>query len=348
MNVILIGCGLIASTHLEALKKLGHTVTWAVGRNAERTERFAIEHGIPNHTVDLKKALTSDAASVHVCTPPAAHFELIKESLLAGKHVVSEKPLSLSVQEAEALCELRKKTGLIGAVCCNVRFYPANIEAAKRVREGKVGKPLILSGSYLQEFHAPPHDDGWRFNTLESGDQRAISEIGTHWIDLAYTWSGKRITAVSASLGNWYPVRYRAGGKLTEDPTGEPVRVDTEDAAAITLRFEDGGIGALVLSELSRGHFNDLTIELDGSEGTLRWEEERADVLTVYENGSLKRKNCGGAEREETFVRLFREVYGDIAGEEHGDYPTFEDGLYLARVCAAIRKSGILNGWVEI
>ncbi len=348
MDVVLIGCGSIAETHFRALTALGHTITWVVGRNEEKTDRFALEHGIQNSTTELAKALSSEASSVHVCTPPASHFDLIKESLLAGKHVVSEKPLTLSVPDAMSLCALQQKVGRIGAVCCNVRFYPANLEAARRVREGRIGEPLILSGSYLQEFHAPPHDDGWRFNALESGDQRAISEIGTHWIDLAYTWTGKRVTSVSASLGNWYPVRYRSGGRLSENPPGEPVRVDTEDAAAIALRFEDGGIGALVLSELSRGHFNDLTIELSGSEGTLRWEEERADLLTVYENGSLRRKNCGGADREETFVRLFREVYSDMEGKEHAPYPTFEDGLYLARVCAAIRKSGVSGVWVEI
>lgn len=348
MNVILVGCGSIAGTHLNALKTLGHTVTWVVGRNGERTKRFAEENGIPNHTVTLAEALSSDAEAVHVCTPPLAHFETVRESLLADKHVITEKPLCLSVAEAETLCMLRKKTGKIGAVCLNVRFYPANMEAVKQVRAGMVGKPLILSGSYLQEFHAPPHSDGWRFNAAESGDQRAISEIGTHWIDLAYAWTGKRVTAVSASLGNWYPVRYRANGKLSGEPAGEPVRVETEDAAAITLRFEDGGIGALVLSELSRGHFNDLSIELSGTEGTLRWEEEHADLLTVYENGSLKQKNLGGAEREQTFVRLFREVYAAIEGKRSGEFPTFEDGLYLARVCAAIRKSGVSGTWVEI
>lgn len=348
MDVILIGCGSIAGTHLRALNALGHRVTWVVGRNEERTGLFAREHGIPHYTTVLTEALSSEAACAHICTPPASHFELIKACFLAGKHVISEKPLTLSVQEAQSLCMLQQKAERIGALCLNVRFYPANMEAASRVQDGRIGKPLILSGSYLQEFHAPPHDDGWRFNPMESGDQRAISEIGTHWIDLAYAWTGKRVTAVSASLGNWYPVRYRAGGKLSEDPAGEPVQVDTEDAAAIALRFEGGGIGAFVISELSRGHFNDLTIELSGSEGTLRWEEEKADLLTVYENGSLKTRNCGGSEREETFIRMFSEVYADINGKEHAAYPTFEDGLYLARVCAAIRKSGISGMWVEI
>ena len=348
MDVILIGSGSIARTHLNALNALGHRVTWVVGRKEEKTKQFALDHGIQYDTTSLDRALASGAEAVHVCTPPVNHFESIKASLLAGKHVISEKPLCLSVTEAETLCTLQKKAGLVGAVCCNVRYYPANMEAAERVRAGAVGKPLILSGSYLQEFHAPPHEDGWRFNPQESGDQRAISEIGTHWIDLAYAWTGKRITSVSASLGNFYPVRYRSDGMLSENPVGEPVRVDTEDAAAITMRFEDGGIGAFVLSELSKGHFNDLSIELSGSDGTLLWEEDKADLLTVYEGGKLRTKNCGGAERDETFVRLFREAYAAMEGKEHAEYPTFEDGLYLTRVCAAIRKSGVSGVWVNI
>lgn len=347
MNAILIGCGQIARTHLAALSKLGHRVSWVVGHSTEKTEAFAKEYEIPHFTVDLKEALASDAETVHVCTPPMNHFESIRMSLLAGKHVISEKPLSLSVEEAERLVSLQQESGLVGALCLNVRFYPCNQEAYQWIRSGKIGKPLILSGSYLQEFHAPPHADGWRFDS-SAGDQRAISEIGTHWIDLAYAWTGERITAVSAALGNWYPVRYRKDGILSEDPSGTPVPVETEDAAAITMRFENGGIGALMLSELSRGHFNDLTLEVNGSSGTIRWEEAAPGTLTVYENGRLIQKDYGEFPREETFFQLFRQVYAAIRGEAHTPYPSFADGAYLARVCAAIRKSGLTGAWVDV
>lgn len=348
MNSILIGCGSIAHTHAAALQRLGHTVAWVVGRNAARTEAFAKEFQIPNATTDLKLALQSDAKVVHVCTPPTNHFETVRACLQVGKHVISEKPLCLSVREAEALCALKKDSGLITAVCLNVRFYPANLEAARRIRSGEIGRPLILAGSYLQEFHAPPHDDGWRFDPEQAGDQRAISEIGTHWIDLAYAWTGKRVTAVSSALGNWYPVRYRKDGKLTTDASGEPVQVDTEDAAAIALRFSDGAIGTLLLSELSRGHFNDLTLEVSGTDGSLRWEELHPDRLAVSEHGAMQKIALSETERDRTFDGLFEAVYAAIEGKPHVPYPTFEDGLYIARVCEAIKKSGETGQWVRV
>ncbi len=348
MEVILVGCGQIASTHLAALRRLKHEVTWVVGRHIERTEAFAKVHGIAHASTDLKEALQSGAETVHICTPPTQHGEAIRLCLAARKHVISEKPLCLTVSEAEELAALAQTAGVVTALCCNVRFYPANLEAAKAIREGKIGRPLILSGSYLQAFHAPPHDDGWRFDPTLSGDQRAISEIGTHWIDLAYAWTGLKVTAVSAALGNWYPVRYRKDGKLTADPSGEPVRVETEDAAAITLRFENGAIGALMLSELSHGHFNDLSLEAAGTDGTLHWEELHPERLDVAENGTMQAHELGTIAREDTFDRLFAEVYAAIEGREHGPFPTFADGAYLARVCAAIRKSGISGEWVEV
>ncbi len=348
MDSILIGCGQIACTHLLALNRLGHSVSWVVGRDLKRTEAFAREFGIAYATTDLNEALSSDARVVHVCTPPTNHYQTICACLDAGKHVVSEKPLCISVQEAETLSRRAAETDRITVLCCNVRCYPANVEAARRIRSGEIGRPLIVSGSYLQEFHAPPHDDGWRFDPTQSGNQRAISEIGTHWIDLAYAWTGTRIVAVCAALGNWYPVRYRKGGRLSAVPEGEPVRVETEDAAAIALRFADGAIGTLMLSELSRGHFNDLSIEVNGTGGTLRWDECAPNALLRSEGASMQPQTVSETDREHTFDALFASVYAAIDGTPHDPFPTFEDGAYIARVCDAIRKSGVTGEWVEV
>lgn len=348
MKSILVGCGQIAVTHLETIRELGHTVEWVVGRNPQKTEAFAKQHGIPHFTVDLKEALQSDADAAHICTPPTQHYQAVRDCLEAGKHVICEKPLTLSVEEAEQLALIAKCSSRVTAVNCNVRFYPANREAASQIREGKIGRPLVLFGSYLQEFHAPPHEDGWRFDPAMAGDQRAISEIGTHWIDLAYAWTGLKAVEVAASLGNWYPVRYRKDGKLFAEPEGDPVRVETEDAAAITIRFENGAIGTLMLSEVSHGHFNDLSIEVSGSDGSCRWEELHPNELLHAEDGCMKINDLGQIERGETFINLFREAYAAMEGKPHADYPTFDDGVYLAKVCQAIRKSGVTGEWTKV
>ena len=340
MKAVIAGCGFISGTHAAAIRSIGAEVVWAAGRNAERTRLFAEQNGIPHYTTSLSEALESDADVVHICTPPAEHAGIIRQCLEAGKHVICEKPLCIDPEEAAELAVLAEKSGLIAALCCNVRYYPACLQMAEVIRRGDAGKPFIITGSYFQEFHIPPHPYGWRFSEELSGGQRAVSEIGTHWIDLAHAVTGKKITSVRAELGNWYPVRFLQDGMLTAGPEGVPVEIKNEDAAAVTMRFEDGAIGTLILSEVSHGHSNDLSIEIACSDMSLKWEEEHASVLSVSDVGRMTTREQKECEREETFAALFRDVYAAIGGKEHGRYPDFRDGEYIARVCSAIKESG--------
>ena len=351
MKALIIGCGYIARVHIEAIRRLGHEVCGVVGRDPGRTRAFASEFGIAYCTTDLGEALAGDADIAHICTPPYDHAETIRACIASGKHVICEKPLCIDPEEASALAAearaARDEKGLITALCLNDRYYPANLEAARLLREeGREVK--VFLGSYLQEFHIPPHPDGWRFDAGLSEGQRAISEIGTHWIDLAYAWTGVRISGVQAELGNWFPARYRKDGMLTADGEGEPVSVATEDTAAVLLRFESGGIGTLLLSETAPGHPNDLSIEVTDLAESCKWEESEPDFLQYSEGGSMERLEFPVADRTSTFEALFREVYAAAEGRTHEPYPTFEDGLYIAKVCAAIRESGQKRCFTDI
>ncbi len=352
MKTIVIGCGFIAGTHINAIRSLGHEVTWIVGRTGAKTQRFAEENSIPEWTIDIDEALSSDAEVVHICTPPLDHAEIIRKCLAAGKHVICEKPLCMDPKEAAALAAeaeaAYQERGIVTALCCNVRYYPANQEIMHLIHSSSTARPLVMSGSYLQQFHIPPHDDGWRFDPEKNGGQRAISEIGTHWFDLAYAWSGIRISAVFAELANWYPYRFRKDGRLTLDPEGEKVKVDTEDTAAILMRFENGGIGTLLLSETAPGHSNDLSIEVTDLRNSYRWEDLHPDTIWYSEEGEMKSRTISETEREQTFEALFKDVYAAIAGEEHGRYPDFRDGAYIAAVCSAVTKSAETGEWVSL
>ena len=352
MKALIIGCGFIARTHIEAIRKLGHEVCGAVGRDPERTKAFALEEGIKLYYTDLQEALTCDADIVHICTPPYEHARIIRECLSAGKHIICEKPLCIDPELAGALAaEARKayeEMGLVTALCLNVRYYPANIEAARILHKESGNGVKVFLGSYLQEFHIPPHPDGWRFNDTLSEGQRAISEIGTHWIDLARAWTGLKITGVQAELGNWFPERYRRDGMLTDDKAGEPVHIVTEDTAAILLRFENGGIGTLLLSETAPGHPNDLSIEVTNLRETCKWEESDPCVLKYSEGGAMEQIVLPACDRLSTFESLFRDVYAAAEGKPHGNYPSFEDGEYISAVCAAIRESGEKHCFSEV
>ncbi|MBQ3291379.1 MAG: Gfo/Idh/MocA family oxidoreductase [Mogibacterium sp.] len=352
MKAIIIGSGNIAQVHIAALKRLGHEVSWMVGRDYERTGRFAQENDIPHFTTDLSEALGSDADFVHICTPPVSHADLIRASLAANKHVICEKPLCIDPCEAKALAaeaeEAYQQKGLITALCCNVRYYPANREVSELLRNDGGGEARIISGSYLQSFHIPPHEDSWRFDHDLSEGQRAISEIGTHWIDLSGFWTGLRITGVYAELENWYPVLFRKGRTLSAEPDGEEVHIDTEDTAAVILRFENGAVGTLLLSETAPGHFNDLSIEVTDLKTTYRWEELHPDKLWFSDAGSMKSKSLKVSDRTETFVNLFRDVYAAAESKMPGSYPTFADGAYISAVCHAISESGKTHRWTEV
>ena len=189
-----------------------------------------------------------------------------------------------------------------------------------------------------------------------SGGMRAVSEIGTHWIDLAYAWTGLKITEVSAALANWYPVRYLRDGMLTDDVSGEPVSINTEDSAAVLMKFENGAIGTLLLSETAPGHPNDLSIEVSNLKASYRWEEAAPDVLSVSDSDEMKPALFPVPDRTESFVNLFREVYGAVEASSDGrdasalslNYPTFEDGAYLSAVCSAIKESAESKSWISV
>ena len=152
---------------------------------------------------------------------------------------------------------------------------------------------------------------------------------------------------------------------LTLDPDGEKVKVDTEDTAAILMRFENGGIGTLLLSETAPGHSNDLSIEVTDLRNSYKWEELHPETIWYSEGGEMKSRQCTQDDtvssdsdndaiassedvRENTFTALFRDVYAAIVGDEHGKYPDFTDGAYIAAVCSAVKKSAVKGEWVSI
>lgn len=352
MRVAIVGTGGIAAVHARALHALGHTVAAVVSRTQAGADTFAQAQApaCAMATTRLETALAFGVDAVHICTPPALHGAAIRACLEAGRHVVSEKPLCPAAAEARELAALAEARGLVAALCLNVRYYPANRAAAERLRAGTLGRPLLIHGEYLQAFHAPPHDDGWRFDPALGGHMRAITEIGTHWVDLAMHWTGLPVEAVCAATGNFYPTRYRHGRRLTLEPGGQPVVTDTEDAAAVVLRFQGGAIGTVLLSEVSRGHGNDLALEVACERGSVAWRETEPDALLLAsgEDGGMARQAFPPLPREDTFVPLFSAAYADMAllpARRAGGYPTFRDGAYLARVCEAIAESARTGRW---
>lgn len=354
MKVALVGTGLIANTHIEALRALGHEVIVAVNRSVERGQAFTQQWNIPRCSTDFSEALADEVEVVHICTPPALHYDMIKAALMAGKHVVCEKPMCIQPERAKELAELTTERGLIGAVVFNVRFHEASQHAKAKLADPAFGPIRLVHGSYLQEFHALPDLYSWRYQPDLAGPMRALTEIGSHWIDLVRFWTDLEIEAVSAQFGAFDPERKLQEGMMHRGGEGEPLKVSSEDVATLSLRFSNGAIGNVVLSEVSHGRSNRLELEITGTQQSLWWNNEQPYQLHLGEkfHGFQTLTFPFGDGFGQTFQACFAAIYADIERGEtspHQPYASFEDGYRNAAVCMAAYRSAQEDGkWTII
>lgn len=340
----IIGTGWIAELHAMALAKLNIPIVAVVGHNEEKTRDFAKKWNIPIYGRETKILYSAEVDVVHICTPPAAHYRQIKEALSHKKHVFCEKPLCLEPEEAVELASLAEKEAIPCAVGFNVRYYQACQKAREIVSSPDFGKVLLIHGSYLQEFGAEPAMWSWRYEDK----LHAVTEIGSHWLDLSRYISGKELVAVSALFDTFHPMRYKEGNSLyCETAAGrEAVAVPSEDAAVINLRFDGGAIGSLVLSELSHGRGNRLALEITGEKQSLWWNSEESGCLFLAEKGKTPMKYCFDDGFEDTFVEILRSFYENNACM---NYPSFADGRDNVLLCHAFWRSNKENScWVEV
>ena len=354
MKVAIIGTGFIANTHVAILQSLGHDVFYVVHKTMEKAVIFAEKWKIPNATTDFQAAI-NHCEVIHICTPPLAHFNYAKEAILANKHIICEKPLTVNPKEAKKLHDLANIHKVVAAVNFNVRYHTASASAKALIAAPTFGKIRMIHGAYLQEFHAESDFYNWRYQPAIGGKMRGTTEIGSHWIDLVRYWTGLEIEAVAANFANFQPQRY-----LTKDGIIHPkaqensklVTIESEDVAIILIKFSNGAIGNLVLSEVAHGRKNQLQLEVTGTHQSIWWNNEQPYQLHQGQKGqpSLIHTNPFGGGFTDTFTELFKAVYQQIAKPSSPqDYPTFEDGYINALVCNAIYESAKNEAkWVTV
>jgi predicted dehydrogenase len=312
---------------------------------------------------------------VHVTTPNVLHFEQVRASLAAGKHVICEKPLATNSLESAELLRLAEASRLVHCTNFNLRFYPQVEEARHLVLSGAIGEVRSVHGSYLQDWLLTPTDWNWRVDPAEGGELRAVADIGFHWFDLVQHVVGRRVSSVQADLATTVPVRYRpARGEPTScshKGSGEPVKVESEDFANVLFRLESGAPGVVTLSQVSAGRANSLELRIDGSKGALGWSSERAEELWVghrhRSNEVIWRDPSRPGQRSDslpaghgegfrdTFRALYRAVYEEVGRARRGEdrdvrprFPTFVDGHAQQLIGDAISRSNLEQGWQEV
>ena len=268
VGVGIIGTGFMASTHTEALRRLGIDVVGIAGRTKESAATVASALAIPTAYSGLDEMLSDSAiTAVHVTTPNDVHAEQVRAVLDAGKHVVCEKPLGVDSTETAELVLQAADSGLVNAVCFNIRFSPHVQNAAGLVRDGAIGLPRFVTGAYLQDWLLLETDWNWRLVSSRQGGLRAVADIGSHWLDLVQFVTGQRVESVLADLHTFVPERNHplhevktfAAAGVADDAERVREQMDSDDAAGILLRFDDGARGICAISQVSAGRKNRLT-----------------------------------------------------------------------------------------
>src|SRR5919108_4962983 len=158
-----VGTGFIGVVHVEALRRLGVEVTGVVGSTPARAAQKARAAALPPPYESFEAMLGDPRVDVvHLTTPNHLHFEQVRATLAAGKHVVCEKPLAMSSEETGELLRLAEESGLVHAVNFNIRFYGCSQEARARVQAGEIGDVRLVSRGYLQGWVLRGTDWEWR------------------------------------------------------------------------------------------------------------------------------------------------------------------------------------------
>jgi predicted dehydrogenase len=366
IKAAVVGTGFIGVVHVEALRRLGIEVTGVVGSSPERAAEKARAAALPAPYPSFEAMLADPAVEVvHLTTPNHLHYEQVRATLAAGKHVVCEKPLGMDATETAELLRLGEQSGLVHAVNFNIRFYAQCQEARARVQAGEIGDVRLVSGGYLQDWLLLDTDWNWRLDPAEGGSLRAVGDIGSHWLDLVQFITGRRVEAVMADLTTFVPVRRRPTGPVetfSDAAVGDTVDtvMETEDTAGILLRLSGGARAVLTVSQVSAGRKNRLSWEIDGSESALAWHSEapeelwighrgRPNELLLNERGDYPPGHAEGF--PDTFKQLYRAVYRAVAAggpPAKPDYPTFADGHDEALIADAIATSHAEQRWVTV
>ncbi len=376
IGVAVIGAGFIGPVHVEALRRVGVTLTGILGVDEAESCRAAEALGLPRAYRNLAEVLTDASVhAVHITTPNRFHFQLAREALEAGRHVVCEKPLAMNTRETTQLVKLARGSRAVFAVNYNVRFYPAVLELRRLVARGEFGKIIHVNGSYLQDWLFKETDYNWRLLPQEGGRLRAVADIGTHWMDTVSFILGARINAVFADLATWHKTRQRPLGEVqTFANAASKMRytaypVQTEDFASVLLGFSDGARGNLAVSQVAAGRKNCLRFEIYGSKKSAWWCSEEPEMLyfgqrdganevvvratPAFGDGAAGFMDYPAGHVEgfpDTFKMLFRAVYRVIAAGGRGErlFATPEDGHHEVAVCEAILKSHQARRWVKV
>jgi len=377
IRTAVIGTGFMGRVHLEALRRVPNVdVVEIAGTSLEKAKALGAGYGIVNATGDWREIMADPSIdAVHITTPNDSHFPMAKAAFEAGKHVLCEKPLALTVAEARTLTELQAAKKLRGALCQNLRYYPMVQQIRAMRQAGELGDILVMQGTYSQDWMLYESDWNWRVEPAASGASRVMADIGSHFFDMAEHLTGLKVQSLCSDWQIFHPTRKRPkiggetfSGKLAAASETTEERVETEDFGATLFRMDGRTRGAMTASQVSAGRKNGLVMEIYGSKAAVTWRQENPEELWIghrdapsqilLKDPSLMLETARGfadvpgghAEGyQDTFKQLFRRFYASIADPDApADYPQMADGLRQMNILAAEMTSNRSHAWVDV
>lgn len=379
----MVGAGFMGAAHSQGWRvaprffelPLAPQMSVLVGRDADRTSEAAECWGWTESATDWREVVARDDLDVvDVVTPGDTHAEIAIAALEAGKHVLCEKPLANTVDEARrmaAAAESARARGIRSMVGFTYRRVPATTFARDLVASGRIGEVRQVRAEYLQDWLSDAEAPlTWRLQKERAGSG-ALGDIGAHAVDLTEYITGQRVTRVSGVLETIVserPVLAESSG-LSGSAGSERGAVTVDDLALFTGRLDSGALASFEASRFRTGRKNALRIEISGSRGTLAFDLERLNELELYD--------ATEPESEQGFRRIYvtepSHPYvgnwwptGHMLGYEHGfahqakDFveavgsgedprPSFADGLHVQSVLDAVSRSSDADSvWVDV
>jgi predicted dehydrogenase len=377
IKTAIVGTGFMGKVHAENVRRLGNVeIAAVVGSRPETAQKFADSMGIPIATSDLNTVLANkDIDAVHICTPNVDHFPQSLAAINAGKAVLCEKPMTMSVAEARQLVDAAKQKNAVNGVQHNLRYYPNVQQIRQMIKSGDLGDILVVQGTYSQDWLLYDTDWNWRLDAKENGKLRVMGDIGSHWMDMIQHLTGLSITAVCADLSIFHKTRKRPkgsvetfSGKKLAPSDYESFPIETEDFGMVLLHLGDRARGSFTVNQMAAGCKNYFHFQIFGTKSSVAWNQESPDTLwighrnepnqiiikdaSLFYPAAAKFADLPGGHSEgydDSHKQVFKNFYARVADPSvEIDYPTFEDGLHGMILLEKVAESADKKAWVQV
>ncbi len=380
INLALIGYQFMGKAHSNAYRQVARyfdldvepVMKVLVGRSEEKVKAAAAQFGWQEYATSWEEVIARD--DIHVIdigTPNDTHALITQKALAAGKHVLCEKPLAITVDDAKTSYELAKSKGLINGICHNYRFAPAIALAQQMVASGRLGAIRHFRGVYLQDWIVDPAVPlVWRLDKNIAGSG-SHGDLNAHLIDTARFVMGTEFTEVcglSETFIKRRPLLADTDGGLSGfKSTGEMGDVTVDDVTSFLARFENGATGTFEATRLAPGRKNYNHWEINGEKGSIVYNQERMNELEVYvtdDPAGLQGFHLVQATESEmpymsaywpvahiigyehTFINMVKDFL-EAVGKGTEFTPSFYDGYRNQIVLDAVEKSAHAKAWAS-